>query len=168
MKSSDLKLEPIIKGDLLLIMSWRNHPDVQPGLRSSLPTTPDGQLKWFHSLDRNSELYFIMICAGERVGYCGLDKIHWQNSNAEVALLVAPGSQNKGYGRHAIELLLRLAFYKLNLHLIYGEVYDKNKLEFWKNFGFQVEGEMRERHFQNNNYYDAYMISISKLEFNNP
>ena len=66
------------------------------------------------------------------IGYGGLENIEWENSRAEISLLIAPDRQCRGYGREAVGIILDQAFKHLNLHSVHGECYECAAVEFWQ------------------------------------
>ena len=63
--------------------------------------------------------------------------------------------------------LVRYGFKELNLNRVYCEVYSNNEAYTWyKSIGFVYEGTLRETYWHDGRYYDSYIISILKREFN--
>ena len=73
----------------------------------------------------------------------GLTNIEWENSQAEISLIINPALQKQGHGKEAVRLLLDQAFNYLNLKTVYGEVYTCNDcaFEFWKKLANASENQ---------------------------
>ena len=113
-----------------------------------------------------NERYFYVMDGDTLVGYCGLDKINHVNRNAEISCLTGQPMQGQGFGKAAVEELLRRAFEVYRLDLVYGEVYaTTTNLIFWKNCGFTQEASLMLRKWWEGKYYDSYIISILRDEW---
>ncbi|OFW61749.1 MAG: hypothetical protein A2Z35_05825 [Actinobacteria bacterium RBG_19FT_COMBO_36_27] len=70
---------------------------------------------------------------GRFVGMVGLINIEWENSLAEISMLLNPDCHGLGIGDKAFDLLLEKGFDHLNLASIYGECYECNSaIPFWE------------------------------------
>lgn len=151
------------------IAYWRDK-ELHTLRTSDLTGHGESQRKWVDSL-RETEKYFFIYLKEiykqlEFLGYCGLDKIHLANRTAEISLLISPFCRRKGYGRKAIDELLKFSFEVLNLNLIYGESYQTtDSIEFWYKVGFKKEGVLRMRKYWAGDYYDSIMFSMTREEW---
>ena len=62
----------------------------------------------------------------ELVGMGGLQNIEWENSRAEISLIIDPIYWGKGFGQKAVDLILDQGFNYMGLLNIWGEVYNTN------------------------------------------
>jgi len=81
---------------------------------------------------RHSVGYDYPAKKGKLLGMGGLTNIEWENSQAEISVIIDPTLQRQGYGKEAVHLLLDQAFNYLNLELVYGECYLSHEgFRFW-------------------------------------
>jgi len=114
---------------------WRNK---MPGvLRTPYLLTKEQQEHFYQNVvcDRNSRLRFWSLRNDNNslIGLAGLINIEWENGLAEISLIFDPDCIGKGYGPHAVQLLLAEGFNNLGLATIYGECYECNPaVGFWE------------------------------------
>ena len=83
--------------DADLILSWRNDPDVFANFRVPEPVGLEEHLSWFAKTLSNPERHVIIIAEeSEALGMIRLDER--DAGNYEVAIIIAPSHQGKGYG----------------------------------------------------------------------
>lgn len=140
MNDNKIYLDTIEAEHLEKIRKWRNENTKKGILRTPFKLTHDMQLDFFKNVinnrSANSRYFGIFLKAPNNirtlVGYCGIDKIEWENGIAEIGILIGDHHISKGYGSKAIELLLNEAFYNMRLQNIYGECYKCNpNIQFW-------------------------------------
>ncbi|MFW9847706.1 MAG: GNAT family N-acetyltransferase, partial [Candidatus Thorarchaeota archaeon] len=76
-------------------------------------------------------------------------------------------NRGKGYGRDAMLLILDFAFNIIGLHNVCLYVYRFNQhaIQFYKNFGFQTVGSLREAAFVDGKRDDTVIMDIIKSDF---
>lgn len=74
--------------------------------------------------------------------------------------------QGKGYGREAIELLLKYAFETLKLKRVSLKVYEynENAIKCYLKTGFEIEGHLRKSARVEDQYFDEVLMSIINQE----
>jgi hypothetical protein len=77
----------------------------------------------------------------EFVGLGGLTNIEWENSRAEISLIINPALRGRGYGEDSVKLLLREGFRNIGLNVIWGEVYNCANRGFWERCIENMPGE---------------------------
>jgi len=122
--------------DMEHIRQWRNAS--LDTLRTPFPLTREQQEAWYRDeiCNRNSRSRFWAIVDTNNllVGYGGIENIQWENSIAEISLLIAPEYQKNGYGSTAAKEIIAYGFQDMGLHTIYGECYCSNPaFGFWAN-----------------------------------
>lgn len=151
--------------ELLQIALWRN--ETLASLRTCWPTKENivTQKEWVLSMSHGVDAYFLIYSGKDFVGYCGLDKIS-MNRTAEISCLVGREWEGMGIGTDAVNSLLDYGFNKLGLNRIYGEVYQTTTaVKFWKKFGFQIEGTLRDRKLWQGEFYHSDMIGMSVKDY---
>ena len=86
---------------------------------------------------------------------------------AEMAIVLDPEQQQKGYGSEAIGLLLELAFDYMNLNRVHLRVYSDNAraIACYEKCGFVREGIMRQDTFSCGEYRDTIIMSVLRDEW---
>lgn len=131
---------------------------------------PDIQshIKWVKSVAQ-SENYkgFSISLKKEIIGGCSLKNISHVNHNAEFDIFLSKDFTGKGYGKIALEKLLKIGFVELKLHRIYAFLLESNKnaYKMYSDIGFKKEGVLRENVFKNKNYSNSIIIGLLKEEY---
>lgn len=107
----------------------------------------------------------------ELVGMGGLQNIEWENSRAEISLIIDPIYWGKGFGQKAVDLVLDKGFNYMGLMNVWGEVYNTNERsrEFWLKIIKKYEGfKTLHPHIKlwNGLYHSAWWFQINRNEFN--
>lgn len=97
--------------------------------------------------DPNGLHFHIRTLSDDRlIGFVALHSVEWNNGVALLAIGIGePRYRGKGYGTDALHLILRYAFYELNLFRVGLDVIADNAraLHTYEKLGFQREGCMR-------------------------
>lgn len=102
------------------------------------------------------------------IGVCSLVRVDWKNRNAMLGMSITESDYwGKGYGSDAINVLLRWAFYELNLHRVDLGVfgYNHRAIRAYEKLGFVLEGRERDAIFRDGAYYDMLNMSILQREW---
>lgn len=165
-------LRPVeVPDDCKAIAAWLNDPEVSRTLRRYLPHTPSGVEEYMRRLAGSETEVPLAIAAkeGDRlVGVCGIHEVNVRHRNAWIGLTVGEkGCWGKGYGREAMELLLRLGFQTLNLHRMSLQVFSFNEraVRLYEKLGFQHEGRLRQDFFLDGTYHDTLMMGLLRDEW---
>lgn len=149
---------------------WRNDPNIYKYCRQHTLLSLDEHLKYIKNINLASsriKLFGIKSEDKKDIGVCALTSVNYINRNAEFSLYIATPFQGKGYAKNALISLLNLGFNDLNLHRIWGEVFEYNNkaLNMFYALGFIREGELRDTYYKNGTFINSYIISILKEEF---
>ena len=143
---------------------WRN--EIRETLRTPFFLTEKMQEDFYYSLTRNSNnRYWMLSEYGVGVGMGGLVGIEWENSLAEISLILDPEHRRKGLGGKAVAVILYEGFNNMNLSNIYGECYLSNpNIEFWRAMiekrGAR-EAILPNRKYWNGRYWDSLYFNFS-------
>lgn len=126
----------------------------------------DGLLKGQRS---NSVSFMLRTLQDDRlIGFVAIHGVEWNNRTGLLAIGIGDtNDRGKGYGREAIHLILKYAFYELNLHRIGLDVisYNKPAIALYKKMGFQIEGRMREAVQRDRKCFDRIIMGILRDEW---
>jgi RimJ/RimL family protein N-acetyltransferase len=135
-----MKLKALSLEDCQRVRPWRN--ECLESLRTPFPLTEEMQEQFYRDLvcNRNARTRYLGIHMDhegwvdeELIGMCGLENIELENRRAEISIILNPKYQGKGYGKQAVELLLKQGFAWMNLGSIWGECYLCNPaIDFWR------------------------------------
>ena len=151
-----MKLQPLNRHDMETIREWRD--EVPNTLRTPYMLTQEMQREYYDTVicnrDSHTRYWAFMgdpetlpIITGEMlladsigvpisgqtlIGYGGLENIEWENSRAEISVLISPDHRHEGRGREAVGMILERAFSFMNLHSVHGECYTSGPVPFWQ------------------------------------
>lgn len=126
-----------------------------------------------HIHDQSERRFIAQDDQGNSVGLVELVEINYIHRHAEFQIIIHPQHQGKGYARILIEQAVNYAFNILNLHKLYLVVAVENKkaIHLYKDYGFQVEGQLVQEFFINGKFMDAlrmYMLQKDYLARKSP
>ncbi len=115
-----------------------------------------------------TEFTFEIIHREIVIGEFKLKSFRWLNRKAELSIFILKEFRNKGYGKEAISAVISFSFDNLNLHRLEAEVIDFNdsSKKIIEDFGFVLEGRLREAKFSKGKYFDILRYGLLKSEFN--
>jgi len=102
------------------------------------------------------------------IGFGALHSIAWNNQTGRLAIGIGEErDRGKGYGREMLDLLLRYAFWELNLHRVGLDVsaYNTAAIRLYEAAGFKREGKCREDVFRDGRRYDRILMGILRREW---
>ena len=140
----------------------------------STPMSADDLLDpngWFQSSlnDEKSRTFGIHTRADNQfIGICAVVNLNMFAHHAEIGINIAnPDFQSKGYGREVMILLMRYSFEQFNLNRLMLKVmgFNTRALRLYEKLGFQYEVTQRELFFHDGQYFDGYIMSILRSEW---
>lgn len=161
------ELRAIEDGELELMLSWRNHPNVRMNMYTTHEIALDDHLQWWKNVQVNPrQQYFMYASAARPLGVVGFTDINTQSSNASWAFYAAPDAP-RGTGSRMELLALDHAFEQLKLHKLHCEVLAFNVpvLKLHQKFGFRVEGIFREQHKTATGFVDIHRLGLLAHEW---
>ncbi|MGM1020821.1 MAG: GNAT family N-acetyltransferase [Bacillota bacterium] len=119
----------------------------------------------------SNEVYFRLRTLADDVliGFVAIHGIEWNNRIGQLAVGIGNADyRGKGYGAEAVRLILRYAFYELNLNRVGLDVieYNEQAIRTYEQAGFQHEGRVRSAVLRDGNSYDRIMMGILYSEWN--
>lgn len=126
--------------------------------------------KWFSQINSNpSSVYFSIIYRKKiLIGSCSLRNIDLKKLEAELQIRI--GEENytsKGYGFHALILLLEFGFSSLKLDNIFLNVFTSNirAIKAYEKCLFKKEKLIQNAVFMNGEFKDMYLMRVLKKDF---
>ena len=162
--------------DLDAVTKWINDEEVTQFLGSGMLSYPVSSIaerkfieKFGLSESANEKTFAIETLADRRfIGALGLHGIDWINRHSALGIMIGDKQYwGRGYGTDAMQVLMRLAFDKLNLHRLWLHVYDFNAraIASYERCGFRREGVLREQRFFGRKYHDTIVMGILEAEY---
>ena len=175
-KGSYIGLRAISEDDFPQMRKWADDDEIthymimgmRPGAGVLFCGWDDLDVEYARFLKSEHDVIFAIDTEFGFIGIIGLYNINWVARNAELRIIIGrPEFLGKGYGTYAIQLLLRYAFDKLNLHRVYlgCNHADARANGCYKKCGFIFEGTSRDYHYRNGRYYDANHYGMLKEEW---
>lgn len=97
------------------------------------------------------------------LGLIDLFEFDPMNNRAGIGIVIQNEQDRKqGFGKEALELLIKYTFTKLNLHQLFANIGTKNKssLQLFTTFGFQKIGVKKDWNLVNGNYEDEAIYQL--------
>lgn len=169
-----IKLRKLSTNDYSTYHNWRNDIEVMKTTSPQLDIYTLEETEQFISViasQANAKGYMIEHKeSGQTVGIVSLINIDYKNRSAECILDIgARDMWGKGIGTSAMSLILGFAFYELNLHRVYLQVFSFNEraIKLYEKMGFTHDGKFREAIYRDGRWHDTVVMSILKKEYLN-
>lgn len=170
LRGRQVQLRPVEKGDLDLLLSWINDPEVMRWLVPHFPFTRAQEEEWLNRIvtSERDRVFIIETLDAKPIGEIGLHGIDSRNRTAEMGISIFEKDYwGRGHGSDAIRTLLTFAFDWMNFHLVYLRCHEDNvrAKRAYEKCGFVEEGFLRSREFRNGRYTGGYVMSVIAEEF---
>lgn len=169
-----IKLRKLSTNDYSTYHNWRNDIEVMKTTSPQLDIYTLEETEQFISViasQANAKGYMIEHKeSGQTVGIVSLINIDYKNRSAECILDIGERDMwGKGIGTSAMSLILGFAFYELNLHRVYLQVFSFNEraIKLYEKMGFTHDGKFREAIYRDGRWHDTVIMSILKKEYLN-
>lgn len=168
-KGKFVGLRAVEKEDLKLLRDWRNISNFRRNFREVRELSLTDQEGWFDHLQKTKHINYMFTIVDlntqKPIGAAGLLYINWIIRSADFSFYIGEDEayiDDKGLAEEATQLLINYGFNNLNLHKIWMELYefDKVKIDFFMTkFGFKKDGVLRDNCFEDGKYFDSFLIS---------
>jgi RimJ/RimL family protein N-acetyltransferase len=119
--------------------------------------------------DPSNVMFLIRTNEDDRIiGFANLDYISWHNGDSYMGIGIGDKSYwSKGFGREAMDILLRYAFTEMNLHRLSLTVYEYNEraIRMYEKVGFKIEGLNRDYHYREGRRWDLVNMGILREDW---
>ncbi len=112
-------------------------------------------------------MFTIEIMNGENVGGININSIDERNGTFSIGIQIDRDFRGNGYGRRAVRLLLRYAFFERRLYKFNDYVLEGNEASatMMRKLGCVQEGVRRKVIYTNGKYHDLILFGLTKDEF---
>ena len=163
---SKARLRSMTYEDLLMVLSWRNHPEVRHFMYTNHEISFDEHCSWFERAEHDTKTYLkIYENGGEAFGFINIGLLR-SLQIADWGFYLAPHAP-RGSGHILGNEVLKFAFGELQLHKLCGQVlgFNERSIAFHKRLGFLEEGRLRDQHFDGVNYHDVVCFGLLANEW---
>ena len=142
-------------------------------LRQWKPLTDYNQEIWFQQINEDDSQIVFSIKVSDNddnlsfIGYCGIVNLDFINRRGEISFLINPTRlQDKDLYREdflsVLYMLSQYGFEGINLHKLFTETFAfrKHHIKILEDFGFHLDGILREHQFIKGQYHDSLMHSV--------
>lgn len=159
-------LKQLKETDLHQVLEWRNHDHIRKWMTNTHLIAYEDHYNWFvkNNADEN-KLFYVFEYQEQAEGYVSLQKIAHSDC-FEWGFYVRPESQ-KGMGTLLGEAVLDLAFQKLNIQKVFGQVlgFNEKSIHFHQKLGFKLEGRLRNQFQDERGIYDIFQFGLLQTEW---
>lgn len=158
-------------GDVPLLHSWFNDPDLVSGLGDiHFPSSLRQQERWHErsQTDERTIRLAVQMIEGPLIGYTGFWNIHWRDQRAVHAVVIGdPEYRGKGFGCEVILTCARYAFEEMGLYRLDAGILETNtaSLKAYRESGFQIEGTLREHTLRAGIRVNRVLLGLLKREY---
>ena len=172
--SKRLRLRGAEREDIPRFVDWLNDPEVIQHLLAAYPISQAAEERWFNAMvERGPAEQVLVIEARIDDNWCPIGNtsfmdVDWINRKAEIGIFIGDKSLwNHGYGREAMQLMLRHGFNQMNLNRIFLRVHANNPggIKAYEYAGFIQEGILRQDVYREGKYLDVLVMSVLKSEW---
>ncbi|WP_053956707.1 GNAT family N-acetyltransferase [Inediibacterium massiliense] len=170
METKDLIIRNSIWDDLDIFYKWELTPEVNEFFSISENQSYEMVVRtYIHDDDNPSQRQYTIVLkeTGMPIGRIVLgDLIEGWKVEVFRIYIGDLALRNKGYGRQAMEAIMKLCFEEWNLERIYLDHYTGNPASFlYQSLGFKYEGVLRNNCRKNGKLYDVHLMSMLKDEY---
>lgn len=175
LKGKIVGLRAIERGDLEVLLDWRNQPHFRRFFREYRELNMDDQKQWFETKvlgDEHTKMYSIILLeSGELIGACGLCYIDWPNRCADFSIYIGKDGLyiDSVYAVDAARLLIKYGFEELNLHRLWTEIYDIDEIkkDFFSALGFCHEATHYLTHWTEGKWVNSLYFRFLESDYFN-
>ena len=170
-----IRIRELVEQDVPYMLEWMHDPQINMYFAKDMSLMSQKDVRNFcacssHEKDliNGDSLHYAIVDNDDvYLGTVSLKDINFLDSNAEYAISTRKSAWGKGVALKATELILDVAFQKLQLHKVYLNVLENNyrAIRFYEKFGFIYEGISREHLIKDGCYQSLKWYSILAQEY---
>jgi hypothetical protein len=160
-----ITLSRIKEDEIELVRRWRNDPVVSKNMIYRGYITEEQQIKWFQSINNNSNSYYIIIYRNEKIGLINNKNIVTKDKSSEAGIFIWNDTYDFAPLLASV-LLCEIGFYIMKGGDSYAKVLKKNKraIEYNTIIGYDViENKPRSRYIKIKLTKENFKIRTEKL-----
>ena len=174
MYKKKIRLRPLEIEDIHKTVLWKNDPEIRDnGQGYRLPVTHTMEERWIKDIISDESVLRAVFAIEDLkekkiIGYTQLQRIDWISRYCYLGITIGDKKYHKqGFALEAMTLIIQYAFEKLNLRKIVLEVttYNDRAIKLYENFGFEIEGILKEHVYINNEFHNLLIMSLTKEKF---
>jgi UDP-4-amino-4,6-dideoxy-N-acetyl-beta-L-altrosamine N-acetyltransferase len=154
------------QGDLEVVLAWRNHPNVRDHMFTRHAISRQEHQAWFERSRSDARKHLLIYeASGVPLGFVSLG-LGSHERVADWGFYAAPEAP-KGTGQRMGRAALDHAFGLLALHKVCGRAIETNEasIRLHARLGFQLEGLLREQHFDGQNFRAVLCFGLLAREW---
>jgi RimJ/RimL family protein N-acetyltransferase len=162
-------LRALALDDFDRVLKWHNDPELYSTLGGHFRhVSADSEKEWLRRRIEARDEVNLAICTaetGEHIGNIYLRDIDWINRHGELhAFIAAPEHRGKGYGKAAVQKLIKHAFEDLGLMRLYLHVLASNAaaVATYTRCGFVVEGRLQRHVLKKGGFEDMLIMGLCR------
>lgn len=151
-----------------LTLKWINDPGIRMFTGAKFPVSKFEHESWFKSkaLDKFNKTFAIQIIETKQiiglVGNSGFDPLN--RSTYPFIYIGEKENQGKGIGQEAFSLLTNFCFEVLNVHRVYGYLFEYNlaSKNMFEKCGYKLEGVLQQHWYKDGKYHNVLVMGKVK------
>ena len=171
LKGDKVLLRAVRPDDLERYVEFLNDVETQVLAGGALPrplSLPQVQARYQESLKQEHDVWFA-IDAGQRfIGQCTLQRFDPAGQTCQLGISIGDKDYwGRGYGRDAVEQLLKYAFRLRNMRRVWLGTSETNERaqRCYRACGFIEEGRLRQHSWTDNRYEDEVLMGVLRTEW---
>jgi diamine N-acetyltransferase len=169
LKGDSIYLRALEPNDLEFVYAIENDLNIWPVSNTNTPYSRFLVKQYLENAQQDiyeAKQLRLAICQDEDfppIGLIDLFDFDPKNNRAGIGIVIqGVENRNKNVGSEALDLLIRYAFYHLNVHQLYANINTENKssIALFTKFGFECIGVKKDWTFINGHYQDEAMYQL--------
>lgn len=169
MENCEKRFRKIRESDLEIIMNWRMRPEITKFMYTDPKLTMVEQRKWFEKISNEEDtFYWVFEVGGKPVGLSSL--VEWDKRNSVIHVGGYIAEKEGRTLQNIVDVNMNIynyVFSTLKINKAALEIMDNNmsQVQWMKRIGAKVEGISRQAIKKNGTYYDLYLMSFLRKEW---
>ncbi len=159
--SNACTVRDLVDRDLLMVLTWRNHPSVRSFMLTQHEISLKEHLNWFERVKHDKNRKQLIVFDGEEpIGFVQFNSVS-RGGIADWGFYARPDVP-KGSGTKLGNAALKHAFEALGLHKVCGQAIESNaaSIAFHQKLGFIEEGRLRSQQKINGQYQTSVCFGL--------